>query len=189
MVGNRKYKILGSQIGLGRDSVELDGPVLIFTPKEGPFLGATALTRTGTDYDISPEGVIVRRSLGNPVYPNTAGAMANAVVTLDGDALSLDDRPVDVAGPFCQILFLNDLLVVVGRPKSADDLNKVFAVDPTGKVIWRIQTNTISATQGSAPYVGVCITGGNLCVIDSWGRMFVVDPKTGQIIGQAGWTK
>lgn len=201
MQPERRYKVCGNKVWFNDKLIELDSAVLnVFMSRdqrggrsgkyaerqwsEGPFIAATATGRNGTAYDIDTQGAVLRTQPGGTAYPPASGPISNAAIHIEGPTLRVGNEVVELTGPFCQILLLQDILIVIIESFSSPDANNVFGVDIAAEVVWRIETPDYTKKRGNVvPYADVSISDdGRLIVADTKGRTFALDPQSGRII-------
>jgi outer membrane protein assembly factor BamB len=201
MQPERAYKVYENKVWLNDKLVELDSAVLTVIMSrdqrakrggeyaerqrsERRYIAATATGRSGTSYYMDPQGVLTRVSPVGMAYPVAPGSISNVAIHIEGPRLRVGGKVVDLRGPFCQILLLQDIIIMIIEPVSSPDTNNVFGVDIAAKVLWRIETPDYTKKRGNvAPYADVSISDdGRLIVADTKGRTFALDPQSGRIV-------
>jgi outer membrane protein assembly factor BamB len=101
-----------------------------------------------------------------------------------GNTLHLPSgKSVRFDAPLLTVVELGGVIVVVlAQPEGRDMPENVYAVDDSGRVIWRISTRDFP--EGPDYYVGASAAGSAVRLIHFSGFVLDVDPSTGRVLAQ-----
>lgn len=139
-------------------------------------------------YLIDTNGKVTSKEWSGQAHPSPpAGQRWELGATVDGSSLWLAGRKVEVTGPFYQLLFWGDVLIVVVVP---DVTRNIYGLGSDGALTWRIKDPLLeNGTWPAAPYGGVGFSKTCLVVSDILGREFALDAETGTVSGMLRMTR
>lgn len=81
--------------------------------------------------------------------------------------------------------YADRVIVVLAIPHDSKEIDNVYAVSESCKILWQIQSRDAFETPDShTPYVGVSVLDDCIQANDFSGARYLVDPRNGAIIGR-----
>ncbi|WP_346353375.1 hypothetical protein [Azotosporobacter soli] len=78
----------------------------------------------------------------------------------------------------------DSIIVLLGIPFTADDINNIYCLNKNGEVIWQSENlNALYPELKNLPYEQMGVKDGVLHASDFYGRSYMIDVRTGKIIG------